>query len=125
MSLARAYERRLEIEDDEPHTAAHPPSPAQTAMPRGVSSALTTASKAASQTSTAALTLSRTTPPLGTHFSRLTQAEMANRRMKWLCFKCPEKFSKEHLQHCTMKDIYLLELDESTAVDEGYTDDGV
>lgn len=128
MSLSWAYEHGLEVEDDEPRTAARPPPQARTVAPRGVSSALTTTSKAASQTSTAsvvALTPSCMVLPPGTRFSCLTQAEMADRRMKGLCFNCLEKFSKEHLRHCTMKGIYLLELNESAAVDEGYIDDGV
>uniref|UniRef100_A0A0A8ZXJ2 Reverse transcriptase domain-containing protein n=1 Tax=Arundo donax TaxID=35708 RepID=A0A0A8ZXJ2_ARUDO len=50
---------------------------------------------------------------------------MAERRMQGLYFNCPEKFSKKHLKTCTMKGIYLLELADDAAVDEGYTDDGV
>lgn len=35
---------------------------------------------------------------------------MADRRAKGLCYNCPEKFHRDH--HCTMKGIYLLELEE-------------
>jgi hypothetical protein len=36
---------------------------------------------------------------------------MIDRRVQGLCFNCPEKFSREHAKTCTMKGIYLLELD--------------
>jgi hypothetical protein len=49
--------------------------------------------------------------PPGSQFRRLTQAEMIDRRVQGLCFNCPEKFSREHAKTCTMKGIYLLELD--------------
>ena len=35
---------------------------------------------------------------------------MAQRRLDGLCFNCPEKFSRDHLKHCTGKGIYLLEM---------------
>jgi len=35
---------------------------------------------------------------------------MAQRRLNGLCFNCPEKFSRDHLKHCTSKGIYLLEM---------------
>jgi hypothetical protein len=49
--------------------------------------------------------------PPGSRFRRLTQAEMTDRRAQGLCFNCPKKFSREHTKTCTMKGIYLLELD--------------
>ena len=41
--------------------------------------------------------------------TRLTPDEMARRREEGLCFNCPEKFLREHLKHCTMKGLYLLD----------------
>jgi len=35
---------------------------------------------------------------------------MAQRRLDGLCFNCPEKFSRDHLKHCTGKGIYILEM---------------
>jgi hypothetical protein len=49
--------------------------------------------------------------PPGSQFQRLTQAEMTDRRAQGLCFNFPKKFSCEHAKTCTMKGIYLLELD--------------
>jgi hypothetical protein len=49
--------------------------------------------------------------PPGSRFRRLTQAEMTDRPAQGLCFNCLEKFSREHAKTCTMKGIYLLELD--------------
>jgi hypothetical protein len=45
---------------------------------------------------------------------------MTDRRVQGLCFNCPEKLSREHVKTCTMKGIYLLELDTIvSSVDEG------
>ena len=74
----------------------------------------TSPSSAQTVTSTAA-TPSCTVLMASTHFTHLSQVEKAERRLKGLYFSCPKKFSKEHLPHCTMKGIYLLELDEDTA----------
>ena len=43
---------------------------------------------------------------------------MAQRRIDGLCFNCPEKFTPGHIDKCTMKGIYLMELDDSVAVDD-------
>jgi hypothetical protein len=37
---------------------------------------------------------------------------MARRREAGLCFNCPEKFSRDHLKQCSMRGIYLLEMDD-------------
>ena len=50
---------------------------------------------------------------------------MAERCLKGLCFNCPEKFSKEHLQHCSMKGIYLLELDDVAISDDESAEEGL
>ena len=48
---------------------------------------------------------------------------MAQRRSDGLCFNCPEKFTPGHIDHCSMKGIYLLELDDNTPVDAAASDD--
>ncbi|KAJ1292989.1 hypothetical protein BS78_01G033400 [Paspalum vaginatum] len=57
-------------------------------------------------------------PPAGSRFTRLTADEMAQRRLDGLCYNCPEKFSCDHLKHCTMKGIYLLEIAEEAAPED-------
>ena len=48
---------------------------------------------------------------------------MARRRVEGLCFNCPEKFTPGHLKHCTMKGIYLMELDDDfVQVDDADSD---
>jgi hypothetical protein len=37
---------------------------------------------------------------------------MARRREAGLCFNCPKKFSRDHLKQCSMRGIYLLEMDD-------------
>jgi hypothetical protein len=44
-------------------------------------------------------------------FKRLSMAEMAAKRVWVECYNCTEKFSKEHLDVCPVKAIFLLELD--------------
>jgi hypothetical protein len=45
---------------------------------------------------------------------------MTDQRVQGLCFNCPEKLSREHAKTCTMKGIYLLELDTIVpSIDEG------
>lgn len=48
---------------------------------------------------------------------------MACRREEGLCFNCPAKFSREHLKKCTMRSIYLLEVDGETTPGDGDSDD--
>jgi len=50
---------------------------------------------------------------------------MAQRRSDGLCFNCPEKFTPGHIHHCSMKGIYLLELDDSAPVDAAASDDEI
>jgi len=50
---------------------------------------------------------------------------MAQHSIDGLCFNCPEKFSRDHLKHCTGKGIYLLKLspdDDSPAGSESDDD---
>jgi hypothetical protein len=62
--------------------------------------------------------------PTDSRFKRLSPEEMAQRRLKGLCFNCPEKFSKEHAKLCSGKGIYYLELDDD-ASDDGTTEDDI
>jgi hypothetical protein len=43
---------------------------------------------------------------------RLTAEEMAAKRERGECYKCSEKFTRDHFKVCRMKGIYLIELDE-------------
>lgn len=54
--------------------------------------------------------------PLRCKFRHLSTEEMADRRAKGLCYSCPEKFHRNHT--CSMKGIYMLELDDDNAADE-------
>jgi hypothetical protein len=44
-------------------------------------------------------------------FKRLTTTEMAAKRARGECYNCTEKFTKEHLEVCPVKGIFLLEMD--------------
>jgi hypothetical protein len=48
---------------------------------------------------------------------------MAQRRDTRLCYNCPAEFSKEHMKECTMKGIYLLEIDDNAPADDPDTED--
>jgi len=54
----------------------------------------------------------------------MSSEEMARRRVEGLCFNCSEKFTPGHLKHCTMKGIYLMELDDDLVqVDDDESDE--
>jgi hypothetical protein len=95
MSLARAFERRLQLTEDTSRIASR----GQRAPSRA---ALPTTPPAWSPVTLAATGSTSTTPgapvkpPAGARFTRLTPEEMAQRRMDGLCFNCLEKFSREH-----------------------------
>lgn len=121
MALARAFEHRLELEDDDDQSASRVP-------PRSVSSHHV-AAPVVSVTPRPSILVGRAsipTPPApvkgaqsaGTRFKHLTPQEMAQRRADGLCFNRPEKFSREHIKHCSMKGLYLMELDDSTPVED-------
>ena len=128
MGLARAFERRLEINDDtlppasRPSSRAapsssgsHPPPSASTRTPPLATSTLPPATPPAP---------TKGAPAPGTRFKRLSSEEMARRRVEGLCFNCPEKFTPGHLKHCTMKGIYLMELDDDfVQVDDADSDE--
>ncbi|CAO2146506.1 unnamed protein product [Urochloa humidicola] len=127
MSLARSFERRLNLSDA--------PAVATRAPIRGAPARSTSATPPATRFVPSSSTAGATTPPPsagtrprpapGARFSRLTPEEMAKRREEGLCFNCPAKFSREHLKECSMRGLYLLEIDGETSVDEGDSDDVV
>jgi len=47
---------------------------------------------------------------------------MAKRREEGLCFNCPAKFTREHLKECTMRGIYLLEVEGETELNDSDSD---
>jgi hypothetical protein len=49
--------------------------------------------------------------------------EMARHHEEALCFSCPKKFSQDHLKQCSMKGIYLLEMDSDGTMDDTFVDD--
>jgi hypothetical protein len=101
MALARAYEHRLAM-SAKPTTRL----PSRPAYGRTKQLSIPTPMSATGgQTSGLATT---TTEP---RFKRLTAAEMAAKHARGECYNCTEKFSKEHLEVCPIKGIFLLELD--------------
>ncbi|KAK3148782.1 hypothetical protein QOZ80_3AG0208590 [Eleusine coracana subsp. coracana] len=109
LALARTYERRLQM-DDEPSCSR----PARSA-PRqsGSYSAPAQAASSPSVTWSAAVPASskdKNRPLRDSRFVRLSQEEMAQRRLEGLCFNCPEKFPCEHAKSCIKKGIYYLEV---------------
>jgi hypothetical protein len=113
-ALARAFERRLAC--DTSGRAVPPESrtsmsslASQTTAPRASSGASSTAT-AAVPGPPAAVRPPR--PALSSRLTRLTLEEMARRREAGLCFNCPEKFSRDHLKQCSMRGIYLLEMED-------------
>ncbi|KAJ1296380.1 hypothetical protein BS78_01G295900 [Paspalum vaginatum] len=123
MALARSFERRGQVNDDPsssqprapPHSHPSLPSPASVRTPAPVS-------KAASTVGTPGAPMK---PPAGSRFTRLSTEEMAQRRLDGLCYNCPEKFSRDHLKHCTMKGIYLLEVADDPSQEETTAEDDV
>jgi hypothetical protein len=60
---------------------------------------------------------STTTPAPEPHFKRPTATEMAAKRARGECYNYTKKFTKEHLEVCPIKGIFLLEMETSVAVD--------
>jgi hypothetical protein len=101
MALARAYEHRMAMSAEPTTCLASRPvygHTKQLAIPAP-------SSAAGSQTSGSATT---TTEPC---FKRLMAAKMAAKPVWGECYNCTKKFSKEHLEVCPVKGIFLLELD--------------
>jgi hypothetical protein len=61
--------------------------------------------------------------PPETWLSRLTLEEMDRSREERLCFNYPEKFSWDDVKQCTMKGIYLLEMDSDDTMEDTIVDD--
>jgi len=124
MALARAFERRQAASTEVAAASSRLPArasqrvstpPAKTPPPPGAPGSTPASSGVPSKPATT---------PDG-RFKRLSPEEMAQRRIDGLCFNCPEKFSRDHLKHCTGKGIYLLELspdDDSPAGSESDDD---
>ncbi|CAO2189932.1 unnamed protein product [Urochloa humidicola] len=126
MGYARSFERRLQLDDDEdPKSPARAP-PRAAPPPRSAPTAATTPCNNSSGPRPPLATPSapgRPVPRPGARFTRLTPQEMAQCRIDGLCFNCPEKFTPGHIDTCTMKGIYLMELDDSAPVDDIASDD--
>lgn len=107
MSLARAYEVRLQEEPAEPK-------PPIRLKPLAPSAPTPTPSTPPPPTMTVAPPPGLRPTPARSKFRHLSTEEMADRRAKGLCYNCPEKF---HLNHtCSMKGIYMLEIEDEDAL---------
>jgi len=109
MALARAFERRQSASTEAPAATGRLPA----RLPqRSSTSSSRTPPPTNTPGSTSALSGAPSKPavPADGRFKRLSPEEMAQRRLDGLCFNCPEKFSRDHLKHCTGKGIYLLEM---------------
>jgi hypothetical protein len=105
MALARAYENRLAMVTD-------------TTTCSGSRLAFNRTKQLALPAPTATTGSTTATPPTAApepRFKRLTMAEMAAKRARGECYNCTEKFTKEHLEICPVKAIFLLELDTLSA----------
>jgi len=119
MALARAFERRLELDEDEDSSTSRVPTrtnPPIRSRALPATSAPHTPPPAAKTVPQAPPAPTKGPPPAGPRFKRLTQQEMAQRRAEGLCFNCPEKFTKDHA--CMKKGLYLMELDDDTPVED-------
>lgn len=119
MSLARAYEVRLLEEPAEPKlpvrqrpTAPSAPIPAPNPRPSPFQANM----PHAAQPSALAAAQGPRATTARSKFRHLSTEEMADRRAKGLCYNCPEKFHRNHT--CSMKGIYMLEIEDEDAVSE-------
>jgi hypothetical protein len=97
MALARAYEHRLAM-------SAEPTTRLASRLAYGCTKQLAIPAPLSAVSGPA----TTTTEP---RFKRLTAARMAAKRAWGECYNCTEKFSKDHLEDCPVKGIFLLELD--------------
>ena len=124
MGLARAFERRLTITDAAPSAAtrgSNLPAPSRSTSSTTSPQHFANSPPATTPNSTPQQG-SRPRPAPGARFSRSTPEEMAKRREEGLCFNCPAKFTREHLKECTMRGIYLLEVEGETELDDSDSD---
>ncbi|CAO2152414.1 unnamed protein product [Urochloa humidicola] len=130
MSLARAFERRHGL-SSVPATAAHGsgrgPSgrtgPFTPPANRFASPNVGSSSSSAGAPHQQPPVPPHPRPASGARFLWLTPEEMAKRHEEGLCFNFPAKFSREHLKECTMRGIYLLEIDGETVADAATEED--
>lgn len=120
MALARGFERCTKIDEEiarsAGHTVARTFTPSRTATaPPPRTPATPSATGSTPVTPGAPLRA-----PRGSRFTRLSPEEMEQRRIEGRCFNCPEKFTPGHHKQCSMKGIYLMELDS-----DGETEDNV
>jgi hypothetical protein len=107
MALARAYEQRLAMPVDPLMWPGF-----RLAYGRAKQLALPAPTPVASgQTGTPAAAVTKP------RFKRLTAAEMVAKRARDECYNCTKKFTKEHLEVCPIKGIFLLELDTPESTD--------
>jgi hypothetical protein len=120
MNFSRAFARRQNVANSVLLSRARP----SYQRTRATDSSLSTPATTHLQ-QTAITSASNKDPSPVSRFRRLTQAEMIDRCAQGLCFNRPEKFSREHAKTCTMKGIYLLELDTIVhSGEEGVVDSG-
>jgi hypothetical protein len=115
VGLARAYERRATVAGS--YNALSTPRSSN----RNSSNTATPAARPATTTTPRALV--KSCAPPGTRLSRLTPEEMVHRREEGLCFNCPKKFSRGHLKHCSMKGIFLQEMEDGESARDNNVDD--
>jgi hypothetical protein len=117
MALSRAYERRnapVELPPLAGRTMSRPPARSASSAPLPVTPAPTPTLPPAATPGAP----QRQRQPPSHRFTRLSAEEMAQRREVELCYNWPTKFSEEHMKECTMKGIYLLEIDDNGPADD-------
>jgi hypothetical protein len=107
MALARAYEHRLAMVADTTTRSG-----SCQAFNRSKQLALP-----ASPVAAGGMTGTSKTPALEPRFKQLTTAVMVAKLARGECYNCTEKFTKEHLEVCPIKGIFLLEMETPAAVD--------
>jgi hypothetical protein len=107
MALVRTYEHCLTMVTDTPTRSG-----SRQAFNRTKQLALP-----APPAATGGTTAMTTTPVSEPCFKRLTAAEMAAKRAQGEFYNCTEKFTKEHLEVCHVKAIFLLEMEMPAATD--------
>jgi hypothetical protein len=115
MSLTRAYEWNTLV-------AAPPITAMAPRLASRSSNCRMTLTQRPAMTTTPDMPIKPHAPP-GTWLSRLTLEEMAWSREERLCFNYLEKFSRDDLKQCTMKGIYLLEMDSDDTMEGTFVDD--
>jgi hypothetical protein len=105
MALARIYEQQLTMSGD---------STTRTYTTRSTTACTSPASKLLALPAPNFLLGATTVEPASMpRLKCLTVEEMVAKREHGECYKCFEKFTKDHFKVCPMKGIYLIELDEA------------